>query len=76
MLPKRPLIASQTLSRRTLLDWLGKATVLALGTDLMAACTAVHTDGSPLPAPADGGNGRDLAFQPGSGGRPVFEDCY
>lgn len=31
-------VAQQTLSRRSLLDWLGKATVLALGGEVLAAC--------------------------------------
>ena len=44
-----PESAKRTLSRRTVLDWLGKATVLALGSDIIAACGApggLDPDGS------------------------------
>lgn len=33
-----PATAAQTLSRRSLLDWLGKASVLALGSEVLVAC--------------------------------------
>jgi len=33
-------IADRTITRRSLLDWLGRATVLALGGDIMAACAS------------------------------------
>ena len=33
-----PYISETTLTRRTLLDWLGKTAVLTLGVDLLAAC--------------------------------------
>jgi hypothetical protein len=45
-------IIEETVSRRTLLEWLGKATVLTLGADLIAACSApasrvTNPDGAP-----------------------------
>lgn len=62
-----PLIITETLSRRSLLDWLGKATVLALGGEVLAACGtgdraqpdgSGNTDGDldpPFDGSADGG---------------------
>lgn len=38
-----PLISQETTSRRSVLNWLGKATVLTLGADLIAACTPSRT---------------------------------
>ncbi len=37
--PRGPAIASETISRRTVLEWLGGGTVLALSGELLAACT-------------------------------------
>lgn len=45
-------------TRRSLLDWIGKATVLALGGELIAAC------GRKRPA---------FVFEPGSGDQPIYE---
>lgn len=54
-----PFISERTVGRRKLLEWLGKGTVLALGSPLLKACAAL--DGSPdgpedVP-PADGADG-------------------
>jgi hypothetical protein len=46
--PRR--LSDKTVDRRTLLEWLGKATVLTLGADLIAACSTTpssNRDGSP-----------------------------
>jgi hypothetical protein len=37
---QEPFISDRTITRRSLLDWLGRATVLALGGDIMAACAS------------------------------------
>jgi len=53
-----PVIVTRTLERRTVLEWLGKATVLAIGGELAAACSAVG-GGRPLGGP-DSGTGSDV----------------
>lgn len=72
--PKRrrglPSTAYKTLSRRSLLDWMGKATVLALGGEVLAACGpsgGVHgLDGGLL---GDGGSdGSDGSSDTGADG--------
>lgn len=53
-------IAEQTLSRRTWMEWIGRASVLGLGAGLLARCTA----GGPPPirdASADGGSRGDAS---------------
>jgi DMSO/TMAO reductase YedYZ molybdopterin-dependent catalytic subunit len=72
-----PIIVTKTLERRTVLEWLGKASVIALGGELIAACSAV--EGS---TPANTGNRSpifdaecepvDYPFQPGDGEHDVF----
>jgi hypothetical protein len=81
--PKPPLVSPLTLTRRTVLDWLGSATVLALGGKVLAACAAVtgESDGGSLPAGDDGadGTGPDgggdggFGFRPG-GGHVVYDE--
>ncbi len=58
MPPKTPKkIATRTLSRRSLIDWMGKATVLALGGEALAACAA--GDGGSSDAGFPDGNSPD-----------------
>lgn len=62
-----PEIAQRTLSRRSLIDWLGKAAVLALGGNVLAACSGAagepdagsRSDGG-LDGSPDGGRDGDL----------------
>lgn len=52
----RPIRVSQkTISRRTVMEWLGKTTVLALGGELVAACGGPDPMNPVLNAPIDGG---------------------
>jgi DMSO/TMAO reductase YedYZ molybdopterin-dependent catalytic subunit len=44
---RRVAPSTETVTRRTLLEWLGRATVLTLGADLVAACTAASQGGAP-----------------------------
>jgi DMSO/TMAO reductase YedYZ molybdopterin-dependent catalytic subunit len=53
-----PFISDKTLSRRSLLEWLGGASVLALGNPLLAACASTPS------APRDNG-ARDRTAPPG-----------
>lgn len=72
--PPVPLISPVTTTRRTVLEWLGKGAVLALGSDLLAACSTMATDPPPgleapdasLPAPTG------FTFGPGPGEGGVF----
>lgn len=76
-----PLIATETVTRRSVVDWLGKATMLALGGKVLAACAGSPggPDGGILPlddggsdASTDGGRdgGRDGGGDSGrDGGR-------
>jgi DMSO/TMAO reductase YedYZ molybdopterin-dependent catalytic subunit len=75
---RSPFIADETITRRTVLEWLGKATVVTLGADLLAACAA-HTTRVPdgaVDAPAlpllDGVG--DPAFRPGVSDATVFRE--
>jgi DMSO/TMAO reductase YedYZ molybdopterin-dependent catalytic subunit len=57
-----PFISQRTVGRRKLLEWLGKGTVLALGSPLLKACAAlddspVEPDDVPAADRADGGTG-------------------
>ena len=45
----KPYIAQKTLDRRSLLDWMGKAAVLTLGVDLLAACSPDNSSTSMSP---------------------------
>lgn len=67
--------------RRTLVEWLGKGAVLALGAPLLEACAgAVHGEGpdSGAPGPDAGAGGADAGapgqfpFQPGDGTQSIF----
>jgi DMSO/TMAO reductase YedYZ molybdopterin-dependent catalytic subunit len=73
--PKTPFISRETISRRSLLDWIGKATVLALGGELASACTSgravlFHVDGGEEPFPFVPGP-TDLDVYDGWGERTV-----
>jgi DMSO/TMAO reductase YedYZ molybdopterin-dependent catalytic subunit len=57
---KREHTGARGLSRRDVLEWLGKGAVLALGADLAAACAAAAAEP------------QDFPFQPGAGRSSVF----
>ncbi|MFH2007478.1 MAG: molybdopterin-dependent oxidoreductase [bacterium] len=70
---KPPHVEQKTLTRRTWLEWMGKATVLSLGAGVLAGCdsnAAGDTDGGGGP---DGGGGVDAAPGVDSGPTP---DAY
>lgn len=82
------VIIGDTIDRRSVLDWLGKAAVVALGAELMAACDLDDASGEPLDAAGDDGGGRGrglgdggpgcatsdrLAFAPGSAKQAIFD---
>lgn len=76
-------ISETTVSRRTVLDWLGKATVLALGGKYLAACTVKQyapkeVDTSSyidLDSGTDSeGQQKEFSFSPGKALAPLFED--
>ena len=77
-----PFIARTTVERRTVLRWLGNATVLALGGDMLSACLGTSIADSQRPdaggaggaAEAEGARGFD--FQPGPGTDPIFDSWY
>jgi hypothetical protein len=72
-------ISEQTVSRRSVLEWLGSGAVLALGADLLAACAVtdrearVDTGAGGADGPGPGGSdgrdapdsGADFGFRPG-----------
>jgi hypothetical protein len=64
-----PRISQQTVSRRTLLEWLGKGTVLALGAPLVEACAGFDAGATtPEDAPGDvPGPGADVVADPTGG---------
>ena len=84
---KPPVIVETTVSRRSLLEWLGKATVLALGGELVTACalgsnrgddsnTILVREGDP---PNQGQNGfscdaEKYPFEPGPKNHLVYEE--
>lgn len=73
----QPRIAEQTLSRRSLLEWLGGATVLGLTGELLLACATSPAAGSDAGRREGGGRG-DAAggsypFAPGEAAGGVFE---
>jgi len=77
---KDPDFSGKKFTRRSLLEWLGKGCVLALGGTTMASCLAEmgsDTDGG-LGMPDGGwnhdGGEEDFAFRPGSGTHPVFDN--
>ncbi|MBI5488625.1 MAG: molybdopterin-dependent oxidoreductase [Deltaproteobacteria bacterium] len=46
-----PFISDRTVSRRTLLEWLGKGTVLALGSPILKACATLDAGATDADAP-------------------------
>lgn len=67
MPPKTPKkLSKRTISRRSLIDWFGKATVLALGGEALAACAA--GDGGMPDAGSFPDGGDDGGFDAGSDG--------
>ena len=77
--PKAP--AQKTLTRRSLLDWLGKATVLSLGGNFLAGCVEDEIDGmddgaTPVPGTGPGvcENVGPDSFVPGDGQHHVYDD--
>jgi DMSO/TMAO reductase YedYZ molybdopterin-dependent catalytic subunit len=58
-----PIIATRTLRRRTALEWIGKASVLAIGGELLAACRADDELSSPTGSGA-GDAGTDARCAP------------
>jgi len=77
-----PIIAQSTVERRTVLGWLGNATVLALGGDVLSACLGTSTANSGRPdaagedGPGEGADAQGFDFQPGPGTDPIFTDWY
>jgi DMSO/TMAO reductase YedYZ molybdopterin-dependent catalytic subunit len=79
---KPPFISEETVSRRSLIEWFGKASVLALGADLLAGCMStrpvmVRLDaGSGGPdagtGPDDDPAGGNFPFQPGGTDKEIF----
>jgi DMSO/TMAO reductase YedYZ molybdopterin-dependent catalytic subunit len=78
-----PIIQTRTLERRTVLEWLGRATVLAIGGKLVAACSA--TGNGPGASADSGPGGRvfdydaaceadDFPWAPGSEEHAIFEE--
>lgn len=60
-----PTISSETVERRTVVEWLGKATVLAIGADLVSACstftgTGLDGDADSRETDPDTGTGTDI----------------
>jgi hypothetical protein len=68
----RPFISDRTITRRSLLDWLGKATVLALGGDIMAACASSKPVIFNLDGESEGG-GDPAGGEPDAAQDPVPE---
>ena len=84
-MPRRfdPDYRQRPLSRRSVLEWLGKATVLALGADLAAACTRrsgpgivdASSGGDGMTAgPGDAAGDVPMAFEPGGAGLAIYDD--
>ena len=76
-----PIIAQNRVERRTVLSWLGNATVLALGGDVLSACLGTNTaKGRPGDAgaerPAGAADAQGFDFHPGPGTDPIFSDWY
>ena len=77
---KIPDFSGKKFTRRSLLEWLGKGCVLALGGTTMASCLAdigPDADGG-LGMPDGGweydGGEEDFAFRPGPGTHPVYDN--
>ena len=77
-----PIVAQSTVERRTVLGWLGNATVLVLGGDVLSACLGTNTANSGRPdaagedGPAEGTDAQGFDFQPGPGTDPIFNNWY
>jgi DMSO/TMAO reductase YedYZ molybdopterin-dependent catalytic subunit len=74
-----PVGSATTVERRSVLQWLGSATVLALGGDVLSGCLARSRSGPSSPDAGDASGeagGEDFAFQPGDGETGVFTDWY
>lgn len=75
-----PFISPVTVTRRTVLEWLGTGTVLALGSDLLSACSPSAADPSTEGEPPTDAGAPDaappgpagFAFSPGPGEGGVF----
>jgi DMSO/TMAO reductase YedYZ molybdopterin-dependent catalytic subunit len=81
--PHQPtIIAQSTVERRTVLGWLGNATVLALGGDVLSACLGTNSpnrrqpDDAGAEGPAEGADAQSFDFQPGPGTDPIFNNWY
>jgi DMSO/TMAO reductase YedYZ molybdopterin-dependent catalytic subunit len=75
-------ISPCTINRRTVLEWLGKGTVLALGAEVLAACAQVEHTAGVTDARWRTEGGRDgpwsfsdagFPFAPGTSGHEVFD---
>jgi DMSO/TMAO reductase YedYZ molybdopterin-dependent catalytic subunit len=76
-----PIIAQSKVERRTVLGWLGNATVLALGGDVLSACLGTNTargrpDDAGAERPAGAADAQGFDFHPGPGTAPIFSDWY
>jgi DMSO/TMAO reductase YedYZ molybdopterin-dependent catalytic subunit len=82
--PKPPIVrvAEKTVSRRSLMEWLGKATVLTLGGELLAACGNSQALNPLSGVKSDGGLGADkdsepigaeFPFYPGNADQPPLD---
>ena len=83
-----PFIAQATVERRTVLRWLGNATVLALGGDMLSACLGTSIADRQRPASSVGADARSpdtlteaagapgFDFQSGPGTDPIFDSWY
>ena len=75
-------IVKSTVERRTVLGWIGNATVLALGGDVLSACLGSNTakNGRPDDAGSEGPSkatdAQGFGFQPGPDTDPIFNDWY
>ena len=52
-----PFISQRTVSRRTVLDWLGKGTVLALSAPILKACATLDGASADAGVPGTDGSG-------------------
>ena len=71
-------MSEKTITRRTLLDWMGKAAVLSLGADLLHGCgtedgaDSHENRGPPAGSEATCGDEAKFAFRPGEGSSEIF----
>ena len=76
---KTPLDAVTTLSRRSLLSWLGNAAVIALGTNVLASCAAEQSGatstGKRQPKQSNPNPGT-FAFAPSEDNTPIYEKWW